>query len=65
VRGSEFVVKTDLIIAATGQKPDTSFLSGKGKVGLTDWGTIKVASHVPDERPGVFSGGDCVSGPAT
>lgn len=66
VKGSEFVVKTDLIIAATGQKPDTSFLSGKGKVGLTDWGTIKVdAATFQTNVPGVFSGGDCVSGPAT
>ncbi|PKN34938.1 MAG: dihydropyrimidine dehydrogenase subunit A [Deltaproteobacteria bacterium HGW-Deltaproteobacteria-19] len=66
VKGSEFVVKTDLIIAATGQKPDTVFLSGKSKVGLTDWGTIKVdEATLQTNVPGVFSGGDCVSGPAT
>ncbi|NPU83203.1 MAG: FAD-dependent oxidoreductase [Syntrophaceae bacterium] len=66
VKGSEFVVKTDLIIAATGQKPDTAFLSGKSKVGLTDWGTIKVdEATLQTNVPGVFSGGDCVSGPAT
>ncbi len=66
VKGSEFVVKTDLIIAATGQKPDTAFLAGKSKVALTDWGTIQAdAATFQTNVPGVFSGGDCVSGPAT
>ena len=31
VKGSEFSLKTDMVIAATDQKPDLSFLSGKEK----------------------------------
>ncbi|MDD5168505.1 MAG: FAD-dependent oxidoreductase [Syntrophales bacterium] len=67
VKGSEFTLKTDMVIAATGQKPDLSLLSGKEKTALsTAWGTIKIdpASYsTPIAR--IFAGGDCVSGPAT
>lgn len=67
VKGSEFTLKTDMIIAATGQKPDIALLSGKEKASMTtDWGTIKIDSasySTPVAR--IFAGGDCVSGPAT
>lgn len=66
VKGSEFKISTDMVIAATGQKPDLAMLAGKGSVALTDWGTIKVNGAVCQTNvPGIFSGGDCVSGPAT
>lgn len=66
VKGSEFKISTDMVIAATGQKPDLAMLAGKGNVAVTDWGTIKVSGAVCQTNvPGIFSGGDCVSGPAT
>ena len=67
VAGSESTLKCDMVIAATGQKPDLSFLATKEKTTLaTDWGTIKVdpASYGTAVAK-VFAGGDCVSGPAT
>ncbi len=67
IKGSEFTLKTDMVIAATGQKPDLSLLSGKEKASLTTaWGTIKIdpASYSTSVAR-IFSGGDCVSGPAT
>ena len=67
IKGSEFNLKTDMVIAATGQKPDTALLAGKEKTAMTtSWGTIKIdpASYsTPVAR--IFAGGDCVSGPAT
>ncbi len=66
VKGSEFTVKTDMVIAAIGQRPDLPALKGKEKIDVTAWGTIKAD---PDTYmtsiPGVFAGGDCVTGPAT
>jgi len=67
IKGSEFTLKTDMVIAATGQKPDLTLLSGKDKTSITtDWGTIKIdplSYSTPVAR--IFAGGDCVSGPAT
>jgi len=67
IEGSNFKIKTDMVIAATGQKPDLSFLSGEHKtLCTTTWGTIKIdetSLQTPVAR--IFAGGDCVSGPAT
>lgn len=67
IEGSNFKIKTDMVIAATGQKPDLTFLAGKEKtLCTTSWGTIKIdetSLQTPVAR--VFAGGDCVSGPAT
>ena len=64
VKGSEFTVKTDMIIAAIGQRPELPALDKK--VGTTDWGTIKADPEtLATDMDGVFAGGDCVSGPAT
>ncbi len=67
VKGSEFILKTDMVIAATGQKPDLGLLSAKEKGTLaTSWGTFKTdGSGGATAVAKVFAGGDCVSGPAT
>ena len=66
VPGSEFTLKTDMVIAATGQKPDLSLLSAKDKGLLTTaWGTIKADATGATAVAKIFAGGDCVSGPAT
>ena len=66
VKGSEAVLATDMVIAATGQKPDLGFVDAKGKVSATDWETIKIdAQTLMTNIKGVFAGGDCVSGAAT
>ena len=63
VKGSEFRVPTNMVVSATGQKPDLSFTN---EIEVTNWGTIKVDPvRYTTNIEGVFSGGDCVSGPAT
>jgi len=65
IEGSEFTIGTDMIIPAIGEKPDLSLIEGKS-INITKWGTIVVdAPTGQTSLPGVFAGGDCVSGPAT
>jgi NADH-quinone oxidoreductase subunit F len=55
----------DTVIEAIGQRPDASFLQNNGvKVGKG--GTIVADRRtLATERPGVFAGGDAVTGPQT
>jgi formate dehydrogenase beta subunit len=54
-----------MIISAIGEAPDLSFLA-QDKLETTKQGTIKVAPFTyQTSQTGVFSGGDCVTGPAT
>lgn len=66
VKGSEYQVKTDMIISAIGQNPILPAVGGAKKLNVTSWGTIE-ADPVTFETsvPGLFAGGDCVRGPAT
>ena len=66
IEGSEFSLSVDVVIAAIGQQPDTSFLQGsdgletaKGNTFVVDPVTLAV------QRIGVFAAGDDVTGPAT
>jgi NADH-quinone oxidoreductase subunit F len=64
VEGSEFTLPFDMIILAIGESPSTESLPkeielGEGKVIIVDPFTMETSV------PGVFAGGDCVSGPAT
>jgi formate dehydrogenase beta subunit len=63
VKGSEFFLPADVIIPAVGESPDLSFIS-KENIETND-GTVKIDSFCRTSREGVFSGGDCVIGPAT
>jgi formate dehydrogenase beta subunit len=64
VKKSEFKVKADVVIPATGQKPELTFM--KDLVPVTGWGTIEVNPEtLRTNLENVFAGGDCVSGPAT
>ena len=62
IEGSEFVTELDTLIAAIGQRTevpkDFDIELGRGNV-------LKVDANMQTSREGVFSGGDCVSGPAT
>jgi NADPH-dependent glutamate synthase beta subunit-like oxidoreductase/NAD-dependent dihydropyrimidine dehydrogenase PreA subunit len=60
VAGSEFVVEADTVIVAIGQVLDT----GYWRLGIGDWipaDPLTLATSVP----GIFAGGDAVTGPAT
>jgi len=65
VEGSEFTIETDMVIPAIGEKPDLSSIEGK-PVKTTEQGTVAIDStSYQTSLPGVFAGGDCVTGPAT
>jgi formate dehydrogenase beta subunit len=65
VEGSEFIIETDMILPAIGEKPDLSLIEGK-PINITKQGTIVVApSSYQTSQPEVFAGGDCVTGSAT
>ena len=66
VKGSEFVMEVDGVIPAIGYIPDLSCLPQNDGFKTTKAGTLSVdpitmATHLP----GVFAGGDLVSGPST
>ncbi|NUO09420.1 MAG: FAD-dependent oxidoreductase [Candidatus Brocadia sp.] len=64
VKGSNFMVPVDLIIAAIGQSPDISFLSDRCGIKINHWGMPVIdPKDFMTTRAGVFAGGDCVTGP--
>ncbi|OPY05836.1 MAG: Glutamate synthase (NADPH) small chain [Syntrophorhabdus sp. PtaB.Bin184] len=64
VPGSEFVIETDILIPAIGQAVDFSFLEKKGDFAITKWNTFEVDQETFETNvPGVFSAGDCETGP--
>ncbi|AGL01157.1 FAD-dependent oxidoreductase [Desulfoscipio gibsoniae] len=65
VENSNFNINADIIIFATGQQPDLSFLDGTEQV-QTDRNRIMVNPNTMETSlPGVFAGGDAVTGPAS
>lgn len=66
VEGSEFTIDVDMVIPAIGEKPDVKYLDSKGTIQITEGETIVVDREtLMTNRPGVFAGGDVVTGPAT
>jgi NADPH-dependent glutamate synthase beta subunit-like oxidoreductase/Pyruvate/2-oxoacid:ferredoxin oxidoreductase delta subunit len=65
IEGSEFTLEADLIISAISQKPDVECFRGSG-LNITKWDSFEVDEHtLQTNRPGVFAGGDAVTGPST
>jgi len=66
VDGSDFTVEADTIIGAIGQSTNTQFLYNDLPVKLNKWGDIEInPKTLQTSVDKVFSGGDCVTGPAT
>jgi len=64
VKGSEFFIETDILIPAIGQAIDLSFLEEKDGVKTTKRSTLAVEEGTfKASREGIFSAGDCVTGP--
>jgi NADH-quinone oxidoreductase subunit F len=64
VPGSEFFAPADTVIAAVGQAPDLSFLPPDSALERTRWERLAVdENRLATNVPGVFAGGDFVSGP--
>jgi NADH-quinone oxidoreductase subunit F len=66
IKGSEFKVNLDTLVVAISEQPDTSFIKKSSGIRTTKWGTIQVDQETfVTDQPGVFAGGDVVTGPNT
>jgi formate dehydrogenase major subunit len=66
IEGSEYFINCDFIIGAIGQKVDTSFIELDKNCVLEKWGTVTINQATFETSiPGVFAGGDVVTGPLT
>ncbi len=66
VEGSNFEVEADAVIVAIGNKPNPLIPRTSPSLKTTRWGTIEVnEGTLETDIPGVFAGGDVVSGAAT
>ncbi|MCL5734093.1 MAG: FAD-dependent oxidoreductase [Actinobacteria bacterium] len=64
IPGSEFFVDADTVIAAVGQSPDLTFLPRDSALERTRWETLVVdGNSLATNVPGIFAGGDFVTGP--
>jgi formate dehydrogenase beta subunit len=64
--GSDFIIRCDAIIPAIGQTCVVDCVLPEEKVAVTAWKTL-VADPITFQtgKPTIFSGGDCLTGPAT
>jgi heterodisulfide reductase subunit A-like polyferredoxin len=65
IKGSEFTIEVDSVIPAIGQSPNFEFMEDLG-LEISKQGNIVVNEDTHETNlPGVFSAGDCESGPST
>jgi glutamate synthase (NADPH/NADH) small chain len=66
IEGSEFEVECDTVIVAIGNSPNPIIPRNTPGLEVSKWGTIKADPETgATSRPGVYAGGDIVSGAAT
>ena len=66
IADSEFFIEAAHIIPAIGQEPDLDFLDERFKAEVSKWNLLKVNGEtLQTSIPGVFAGGDVITGPAT
>ncbi|MGE5800073.1 MAG: NAD(P)-binding protein, partial [Syntrophaceae bacterium] len=66
IKGSEFIVECDAIVPAIGQACDLGFVSKDSGISINKWVNFDVDEVTfATSAPGVFAGGDAVTGPAT
>lgn len=65
IEGSEFVIPCSTVIAAIGQKTDTTIFRDTDGIELSRRGTIVVNDALETSREGVFAGGDAAAGPTS
>ena len=66
IKGSEFIIELDTVIIAIGNTPNPLISQTMPELEMTRWGTIVVDENtMATSVPGVFAGGDIVSGAAT
>ncbi|MFC1785099.1 NAD(P)-binding protein [Candidatus Neomarinimicrobiota bacterium] len=66
IKNSEFIIEADVIIPAISQEPDLSFLPKDHNIDISRWQTFATDENtMATNIPGVFAGGDAVTGPNT
>jgi len=65
IEGSEFEMNADLVILAIGSRPDISLSDSIPDLKVNKRGNIIADKNCLTEVPGIFAGGDIVTGPAT
>jgi glutamate synthase (NADPH/NADH) small chain len=66
IKGSEFIMELDTVIVAIGNKPNPLIPQTMPELKVTEWGTVVVNENTMQTSvPGVYAGGDIVSGAAT
>ena len=66
VQGSEFIIPADTVIVAIGNQPNPLVPQSSPEIETSKWGTINAdPDTMMTSKPGVFAGGDIVSGAAT
>jgi formate dehydrogenase (NADP+) beta subunit len=65
VPGSEFTMPCDVLIAAIGQQVEDGALIEDNGIDFNRWRCVATDRVLSTSRPGVFAGGDCVTGPST
>lgn len=66
IPNTEFIIEADTLITAISQTPDLSFLDQGDGIKITPWGGIEVDPLTLETSiPGIFAGGDVVTGPQT
>jgi NADPH-dependent glutamate synthase beta subunit-like oxidoreductase len=64
IKGSEFTIEADLVVAAVSQAPDMEYFKKIEGLGITKWSTFEVDPDTMETTlPGVFAGGDAATGP--
>ena len=64
IPGSEFVIPCDAVVVSIGQFPDVNALGERLGLSTTKSGTLRADPlTLETDLPGVFAGGDCVTGP--
>src|SRR4030042_6451832 len=64
IKGSDFIIPADTMIASVAQAPEISFLEESHGLEVTTKGTFAIDPHtLVTNRPGVFAGGDVAIGP--
>lgn len=66
IEGSEFLIEANYIIPAIGQEPDLDFLEKAQGLEISKWNLLVVNPETLQTKdPGIFAGGDVITGPAT
>lgn len=65
VAGSEFDMECDVVIMALGTSPNPQIPATTPGIETSRWGGIVAQDNGATSRPGVFAGGDAVTGAAT